>query len=147
MSRIGRKPIPTVKGVKIERKDGLLKVVGPKGELTARMPEAVSMDVKDNDIHVTRASDLKAHRALHGTWRALLNNMIKGVSEGFVKKLEIVGVGYRAELKGRSAEWQPIRNALKKGRVTLLFAAKDEAHNNAVALKRIIEAHSRSAAA
>jgi large subunit ribosomal protein L6 len=101
VSRIGRKPIPAVKGVKIERKDGVLKVVGPKGELTAKMPASISFEMKESDIHVSRASDLKTDRALHGTWRALVNNMIKGVSDGFTKKLEIVGVGYKAELKGK----------------------------------------------
>jgi large subunit ribosomal protein L6 len=101
VSRIGRKPIPAVKGVKIERKDGILKVVGPKGELTAKMPASISFEMKESDILVSRASDLKTDRALHGTWRALVNNMIKGVSDGFVKKLEIVGVGYKAELKGK----------------------------------------------
>jgi large subunit ribosomal protein L6 len=105
MSRIGRKPIPSVKGVKIETKDGLLKVQGPKGELTARVPASISLEVKETETHLTRSSDLKSEKALHGTWRALLNNMVKGVSEGFHKKLEIVGVGYKAELKGKKIQF------------------------------------------
>ncbi len=104
MSRIGRKPIPAVKGVKVEKKDGMLKVVGPKGELSARMPASISFESKADTFLVSRASDLKTDRALHGTWRALLNNMIKGVSEGFQRKLEIVGVGYKAELKGKKIQ-------------------------------------------
>ena len=104
MSRIGRKPIPAVKGVKVEKKDGMLKVVGPKGELSARMPASISFEAKADTFMVSRASDLKTDRALHGTWRALLNNMIKGVSEGFQRKLEIVGVGYKAELKGKKIQ-------------------------------------------
>ena len=104
MSRIGRKPIPALKGIKIEKKDGVLKVVGPKGELSARIPSSISLEVKENEILVTRSSDLKSERALHGTWRALVNNMVKGVSEGFQKKLEIVGVGYKAELKGKKVQ-------------------------------------------
>jgi large subunit ribosomal protein L6 len=104
MSRIGRKPIPSVKGVKIEKKDGLLKVQGPKGELTARMPASIGLELKEGEILISRSSDLKAERALHGTWRALVNNMVKGVSEGFHKKLEIVGVGYKAEAKGKKVQ-------------------------------------------
>jgi large subunit ribosomal protein L6 len=104
VSRIGRKPIPAVKGVKIEKKDGVLKVAGPKGELSAKMPASISFEVKESAIMISRASDLKTDRALHGTWRALLNNMVKGVSEGFQKKLEIVGVGYKAELKGKKIQ-------------------------------------------
>lgn len=104
MSRIGRKPVPTVKGVKIEKKDGMLTVKGPKGELTARVPEEISFDIKESEIVVSRSADTKEQKALHGTWRALLNNMIKGVTEGFQKKLEIVGVGYKAELKGKKLQ-------------------------------------------
>ncbi len=101
MSRIGRRPIPAVKGVKVEKKDGTVKVSGPKGELTASIPSSINVEIKDSEITVLRSSDEKAQRALHGTWRALLNNMMKGVSEGYQRKLEIVGVGYKAEMKGK----------------------------------------------
>ena len=104
MSRIGRKPVPTIKGVMVEKKDGTLKVTGPKGELTARIPASIGVEVKESEIVLTRSSDVKAEMALHGTWRALVNNMVKGVSEGFQKKLEIVGVGYKAELKGKKVQ-------------------------------------------
>ncbi|MBI1808014.1 MAG: 50S ribosomal protein L6 [Ignavibacteria bacterium] len=104
MSRIGRKPIPSIKGVKVEKKDGTLKVSGPKGELTARIPASIGIDLKENEILLTRSSDLKSQKALHGTWRALVHNMLKGVSEGFQKRLEIVGVGYKAELKGKKVQ-------------------------------------------
>ena len=69
------------------------------------MPAAISFEISATEIVVKRASDLKAHRALHGTWRAHLNNMMKGVSEGFVRKLEIVGVGYKAEVKGKKIQF------------------------------------------
>ena len=105
MSRIGRKPVPIVKGIKIENTDGLIKVTGPKGELSARIPPSITIDIKENEVLVKRASDIKAHRALHGTWRAHLNNMMKGVSEGFQRKLEIVGVGYKAEIKGKKVQF------------------------------------------
>ncbi len=101
MSRIGRKPIPAVKGVKIERAGELLKVKGPKGELSAKFPASLALEVNETEILVTRSSDVKSQRALHGTWRALINNLVKGVSDGFQRKLEIVGVGYKAELKGK----------------------------------------------
>ncbi len=104
MSRIGRKPVLLPKGIKIEKKGGAIKVVGPKGELSAVVPQSVSIEVKDDQIHVARSSDVKQQRALHGTWRALLNNMVKGVSEGFQRKLEIVGVGYKAEVKGKKIQ-------------------------------------------
>ena len=104
MSRIGRKPVPLAKGIKIEKKNDTIKIVGPKGELSATVPSSIGFEVKENEVIVTRSSDVKAQRALHGTWRALLNNMIKGVSEGFQKKLEIVGVGYKAEVKGKKIQ-------------------------------------------
>ena len=105
MSRIGRKPIPIAQGVKIQLADGRIKVAGPKGELSAAIPASIGVDIKAAAVLVTRASDAKAQVALHGTWRALINNMIKGVSEGFVRKLEIVGVGYKAEVKGKRIQF------------------------------------------
>ena len=104
MSRIGRKAIPLAQGVKVEQKEGLVKITGPKGELAVRVPTSIGVDVREGVLYVTRSSDLKQQRALHGTWRAHLNNMVKGVSEGFAKKLEIVGVGYKAELKGKKVQ-------------------------------------------
>ena len=101
MSRIGRKPISIIKGVKVEKKDELIRVTGPKGELSARIPPTITVEIKGDEVLVTRSSSEKPMRALHGTWRALINNMVKGVSEGFQRKLEIVGVGYKAEMKGK----------------------------------------------
>ena len=104
MSRIGKKPVPVTKGIKIEHKGGTLKVTGPKGELKASVPDSITIEIAGEEAVVKRSSDTKAERALHGTWRALLNNMVKGVSEGFQRKLEIVGVGYKAELKGKKLQ-------------------------------------------
>jgi large subunit ribosomal protein L6 len=104
MSRIGRKPIPIVKGVKFQKKAGAVSFTGPKGELTARVPDSITVEVSEEQIVLTRSSETKDQRALHGTWRALLNNMMKGVSEGYQRKLEIVGVGYKAELKGKKVQ-------------------------------------------
>ncbi|MBI3587356.1 MAG: 50S ribosomal protein L6 [Ignavibacteriales bacterium] len=101
MSRIGRKPIPIVKGINVTTKDGLITVKGPKGELSAKVHPDISVEVGQAEILLTRASDEKQTRALHGLWRALLQNMITGVTQGYSRKLEIVGVGYRAEMKGK----------------------------------------------
>lgn len=105
MSRIGKKPVAILKGVKIDRKDGVIRVAGPKGELSMRVPPSIGIEVTDKEIIVSRSSDIKPQRALHGTWRALVNNMMKGVTEGFQKKLEIVGVGYKAEVKGKKIQF------------------------------------------
>ena len=105
MSRIGKKPIIIPKGVSIEKKDGVLKVVGPKGQLTNHVPTTITIETKESEMILSRPSDTKFHKALHGTWRAIVNNMVKGVSEGFQKKLEIVGVGYKAEVKGKKIQF------------------------------------------
>lgn len=104
MSRVGRKPIPIVKGVQITQKDGLITVRGPKGELFARVHPNITVDVSQSEVVVTRRSDEKEQRALHGLWRALIQNMVAGVTNGYAKKLEIVGVGYRAEMKGKKLQ-------------------------------------------
>jgi len=104
VSRVGRKPIPIVKGVQITQKDGLITVRGPKGELFARVHPNITVDVSQSEVVVTRRSDEKEQRALHGLWRALIQNMIAGVTNGYAKKLEIVGVGYRAEMKGKKLQ-------------------------------------------
>jgi large subunit ribosomal protein L6 len=101
VSRIGRKPAHIPKGVKVEIKNGSVKVAGPKGELSVTIHPDVTIEVKGEDVLVSRHSDIKEHRALHGLFRALIANMITGVTTGFSRKLELVGVGYRAELKGK----------------------------------------------
>lgn len=101
MSRVGRKPIEIVTGVKIQNDGRQVKVAGPKGELGATLHPDITIDVKDKQVTVSRPSDVKEHRALHGLWRALIQNMVKGVTVGYSKKLELVGVGYRAEMKGK----------------------------------------------
>ena len=104
MSRVGRKPITITTGVKVKKEDGRVTVNGPKGELTATLHPDVSIELKENLIQVNRAGDLKPQRALHGLWRALLQNMVDGVTKGYSKKLELVGVGYRAEMKGKKLQ-------------------------------------------
>ncbi len=106
MSRVGRKPIPIVKGVSVAKQNGSVVVKGPKGELSTAVHPAIVVEIKDNQVVLTRSSDEKMVRALHGLWRANIQNMILGVTEGYSKKLEIVGVGYRAEIKGKKLQLQ-----------------------------------------
>ncbi|MEX1140539.1 MAG: 50S ribosomal protein L6 [Bacteroidota bacterium] len=104
MSRVGRKPIQIPKGVTVAFKDGIVNVKGPHGELSANVHKNIMVEVKDSDVILARKNDEKQNRALHGLWRALAQNMVAGVSTGFSKKLEIVGVGYRAEMKGKKLQ-------------------------------------------
>ncbi|MEJ5306139.1 MAG: 50S ribosomal protein L6 [Ignavibacteria bacterium] len=104
MSRIGRKPVEIKKGVTVEIQNGTIKVKGPKGELTQTYDPRIKINIENNQVVLTRDSDDKRVRALHGLYRALIQNMIDGVTEGYTKKLEIVGVGYRAEWKGRGLQ-------------------------------------------
>ncbi len=99
MSRIGHKPIPVPSGVKIALQDGKVDVQGPKGKLSVAVPQGITFQQKDGVLTATRATE--DHRALHGLARALVANAVHGVTSGFKKELDIVGVGYRAELKGK----------------------------------------------
>lgn len=100
MSRIGRMPITVPQGVTVEIKDSLVAVKGPRGELSRRVNPEIEVKLEDGTIKVSRPSDNREHRAQHGLTRALIANMVEGVSRGFEKDLEIVGVGYRAEKTG-----------------------------------------------
>jgi len=100
MSRIGKKPIEIPAGVTVTINGSTVTVKGPKGELTRSFNPDMKIVVEDNQLTVTRPSDSKEHRTLHGTTRALLANMVEGVSNGFQKSLELVGVGYRAQAQG-----------------------------------------------
>ncbi|WP_297519823.1 50S ribosomal protein L6 [uncultured Clostridium sp.] len=102
MSRIGRLPIAIPAGVTVTvTPENVVTVKGPKGELTQTMSTAMSIVVENNEVVVTRPSDNKTHRSLHGLTRSLVNNMVVGVNEGFSKTLELNGVGYRAQLQGK----------------------------------------------
>ena len=101
MSRIGRRPVEIPKGVKIDVQGSNVKVQGSKGALDLQLLEGISIDITDNQLCVNRASDDKQSMMRHGLIRALLNNMVKGVSEGFQKDLEIIGVGFKAQVQGK----------------------------------------------
>ncbi len=105
MSRIGRKPIDIPEKVTVEiGKNNKVTVKGPKGELTRTFHPDMTIEIKDGQILVSRPTDQRHHRSLHGLTRALLANMVTGVSQGFEKELEMVGVGYRAILKGNALD-------------------------------------------
>ena len=101
MSRIGRMPVSIAKGVEVKQSNGMLTVKGPKGTLELNVHPEMNVVVEEAEVRVERPSDHKDHRALHGLTRSLINNMVVGVTEGFSKTLEIIGVGYRAEAKGK----------------------------------------------
>jgi large subunit ribosomal protein L6 len=100
MSRIGNSPISIPAGTTVEVKDNVVTVKGKLGELSERV-QGVSISIEDGVIKITRESDSKNHKSKHGLYRALINNMIEGVSKGFTKELELVGVGYRAKHQGQ----------------------------------------------
>ena len=100
MSRVGKTPIPIPKDVKVKRIDSILEVVGPRGRLTHRIPLEIQISIEPEQIVVTRPNDHRTTRSLHGLSRVLVANMITGVTRGFEKRLEIQGIGYRADLQG-----------------------------------------------
>ncbi len=102
MSRIGKKPVVIPKGVTIDIKGNSIKVKGPKGELEKSFDSRIGIEINDSELTITRPNDTKEIKALHGLSRALIQNMVEGVTESYQKSLEIVGVGYRAELKGKN---------------------------------------------
>lgn len=104
MSRIGKHPISIPAGVTVSVKDGVVTVKGAKGELTQSVDARIEVAVEDAQVVVRRSSDDRQERSLHGLYRALINNMVVGVSEGFTKTLELVGVGYRASNQGQILE-------------------------------------------
>jgi large subunit ribosomal protein L6 len=104
MSRIGKLPVPVPQGVEVKVNKSLVTVKGPKGELHQQVDPAIRVEVKDGEVTLTRETEQKRHRALHGTYRALIANMVNGVSKGYKLQQELVGVGYRAAAKGQQLD-------------------------------------------
>jgi len=104
MSRIGKQPVPIPQGVKVHVDGATVRAEGPKGTLTQSVPTGLSAKIADGSVVITRAGDERTTRALHGTARALVANMVTGVKDGFERKLEIVGIGYRAQLQGKTIQ-------------------------------------------
>jgi large subunit ribosomal protein L6 len=150
MSRIGRKPVVIPKGVTVSSKAGNFSVKGPKGELSKHMPDGVSMKLEGDKVTISRADDSPPNRAKHGLVRAHLANMVKGVTDGWQRELEINGVGYRAEVSGDSVTFalgysHPIVFKLPKGisakvdknRLMLTSADKDALGQVAAKLREL----------
>ena len=104
MSRIGKSPVNIPSGVDVKLNGNVVTVKGPKGELTQEIDSCVTLSIEDNTITFSRESDAPSHRAKHGLYRALLHNMVQGVSEGYKKEMEVIGVGYRANAAGQQLE-------------------------------------------
>ncbi len=102
MSRIGRMPISIPKGVEVRADKESVKIKGPKGDLANRIPPGIAVAVEDAEVRITRSNDEPQQRAYHGLLRSLLANAVTGVTKGFTKELEIVGVGYKAEVRGKA---------------------------------------------
>ena len=120
MSRVGKNPINIPSGVDVKIKGSLVSVKGPKGELKWSYPEEMKVTMKDNQIIVERPSDAKPHRALHGTVRSIIANMVSGTSAGYKRVLEINGVGYRAQVQGQKVSFtlgysHPVEFSLPQG--------------------------------
>lgn len=106
MSRIGKKPISIPKDVKIEVKDGVIFVEGPKGKLNRPLSDRITIETKDSWLFVNRVANTKLDKSLHGLYRALISNMFKGVTESYTKELEIIGVGFKAVVQGKVLNMQ-----------------------------------------
>lgn len=106
MSRIGKKPIVIPKDVKVETREGVIYVEGAKGKLQQALSGGISVEIKDGNIVLNRATDIKLDKSLHGLYRALIVNMIKGVTQGYTKELEIIGVGFKAQIQGNNLNMQ-----------------------------------------
>jgi len=104
MSRIGKQPVPIPDGVQVKLGDRTVEVTGPKGTESITYHQDMTLEVKDGEVHVTRPSDGRLHRSLHGLTRSLVANLVEGVTKGFERVLEINGVGYRATLQGKILE-------------------------------------------
>ncbi len=102
MSRIGKKPVSIPKEAKINLTGRLIEIEGPKGKLSRSLPGRINLEIKDNQIFVTKVGNTKTDRCMHGLYRALIANMLKGVSEGYMKELEIIGVGFKAQVQGNN---------------------------------------------
>ena len=102
MSRIGNKPVVIPAGVTVDLKDNTVTVKGPKGELSYTFNQNISLEQREGEVVFTRPDDSKENKTIHGTTRAVFNNMVVGVTDGFQKELELIGVGYRAQLQGKN---------------------------------------------
>jgi len=124
VSRIGRMPIAIPKGVEVRAEGDMVRVKGPKGNLASRIPAGLTVAVENGEVRIARSGDLPQERASHGLLRSLVANSVDGVTKGFAKDLEIVGVGYKAEVKGKSVVYShPIEFPIPEG-ISIALDAK-----------------------
>ncbi len=150
MSRIGKMPVPIPKGVEVKADAGNVRVKGPKGELVSAIPAGLTVAVADNQVKIGRSNDEPHQRACHGLLRSLVANSVEGVTKGFTRELEISGVGYKAEVKGKSVVFSlgfshpidfPIPEGIsiaidaKAGRMTLTGADKQKVGQTAAEIR------------
>jgi large subunit ribosomal protein L6 len=148
MSRIGRAPITVPKGVTFEINDGYANIKGPKGQITTPLAAEIGLEQQDGTLVVTRPSDSTRHKSLHGLTRALLNNAVVGVSEGFTKVLELRGVGYRAEATGKMLNMalgysHPVNLALPEGVAAAVVPSTPTMENGYLAATITLTSHSK----
>ena len=152
MSRIGKMPVPIPKGVDVQADAGAVRVKGPKGELVSAIPAGLTVSIADGEVRIARASDEPKARSLHGLLRALVANNVEGVTKGFTRELEISGVGYKAEVKGKSVVFalgysHPVDFAIpegiaiaidaKAGRMTVTGADKQRVGQTAAEIRKL----------
>ena len=152
MSRIGRMPVVIPKGVDVQADEKIVRVKGPKGELKTAIPAGLTVSIADGQVRVSRSSDEPDARALHGLLRSLVANSVEGVTKGFIRELEISGVGYKAEVKGKSVLFTlgyshpvdfPIPEGIaiavdaKAGRMTVTGADKQRVGQTAAEIRQL----------
>ncbi len=152
MSRIGRMPVPIPQGVEIRSDGEFVRVKGPKGELASRIPPGIAVEVDKGEVRFARSSDEPQQRAWHGLVRSLVANSVEGVTKGFTQELEIVGVGYKAEVKGKAVVFAlgyshpinfPIPDGIavaldaKAGKLTVTGADRQKVGQTAAEIRRL----------
>jgi len=152
VSRIGRMPVPIPKGVEVRSDGQFVRVKGPKGDLASRIPPGLTVAVESGEVKIARANDEPQQRAFHGLLRSLVANSVAGVTKGFTKELEIVGVGYKAELKGKTVVFSlgyshpiefPIPEGIsialdaKAGRLTVTGADRQKVGQTAAEIRKL----------
>jgi len=152
VSRVGKMPVTIPKGVDVQSAAGSVRVKGPKGELTTRVPAGLTVSIENGELRIARASEEPQQRAFHGLLRSLVANSVEGVTKGFSKDLEIVGVGYKAEVKGKTVVFSlgyshpvnfPIPEGIaialdaKAGKITVSGADRQQVGQTAAEIRKL----------
>lgn len=152
MSRVGKMPVTIPKGVEVKADGAAVRVKGPKGELSTRVPAGLTVSIEDGQVRIARSNDEPQQRAFHGLLRSLVANNVEGVTKGFTKDLEIVGVGYKAEVKGKMVVFSlgyshpvnfPIPDGIsialdaKAGKITVTGADRQQVGQTAAEIRKL----------